>query len=569
MKFTADGYYLMSGGEEAVLVIWQLETRKKSFIPRLGSPIQSISINNSNTLFATYLEDSTIHVITSSDMNIKQTFSGIKMASFKENILSAESPIIYKQAVELAVEPRHNFLVTKCERSLQFYDIKNQKMSNELTVVSRNYISRIEDEKIRKPIITLAVFSANGKWLATVDTREDKYFPIETSLKIWEFNEDIQEYVQNTQIDNPHGKGFVYSMKFNNSTENTPLLVTTGQDRKFKVWQLNEPTKNNPSYSWNCRSVCEYKNKKLGEVSFSDDGSVLAVVAEQEISLWNPYNNTLQYVLSYSPQKESILNMHFIPNSYYLVANSSNYLYVWSLLTCSVCWCYRLAVDQLVLDPYTNQFMVGIKSNDFEGFYLLIFDPNYYFPLSCFRVTDKPYRSIIYLPDKEEGSYILYMGEDFSLKLLNRSKSEIIQFNRKKVDENKPEDVANSIEAQQELFNSMFGKISISSEENEIISQKKTMKKKALDNSPFATTLSSHIMVSLSTPFEVFMNNCMDKKEIIKPEEKKEDEKENVEEVKNIEPIKKLGSIKGESKKQDLTFMNNIFNELITKELKA
>jgi len=511
----------MSGGEEAVLVIWQLETRKKSFIPRLGSPIQSISINNSNTLFATYLEDSTIHVITSSDMNIKQTFSGIKMASFKENILSAESPIIYKQAVELAVEPRHNFLVTKCERSLQFYDIKNQKMSNELTVVSRNYISRIEDEKIRKPIITLAVFSANGKWLATVDTREDKYFPIETSLKIWEFNEDIQEYVQNTQIDNPHGKGFVYSMKFNNSTENTPLLVTTGQDRKFKVWQLNEPTKNNPSYSWNCRSVCEYKNKKLGEVSFSDDGSVLAVVAEQEISLWNPYNNTLQYVLSYSPQKESILNMHFIPNSYYLVANSSNYLYVWSLLTCSVCWCYRLAVDQLVLDPYTNQFMVGIKSNDFEGFYLLIFDPNYYFPLSCFRVTDKPYRSIIYLPDKEEGSYILYMGEDFSLKLLNRSKSEIIQFNRKKVDENKPEDVANSIEAQQELFNSMFGKISISSEENEIISQKKTMKKKALDNSPFATTLSSHIMVSLSTPFEVFMNNCMDKKEIIKPEEKK------------------------------------------------
>jgi WD40 repeat protein len=568
MKFTADGYYLMSGGEEAVLVIWQLETRKKSFIPRLGSPIQSISINSSNTLFATYLEDSTIHIITSSDMNIKQTFSGIKMASFKENILSAESPIIYKQAVELIVEPRHNFLVTKCERSLQFYDIKNQKMSNELTIVSRNYISRIEDEKIRKPIITLAVFSANGKWLATVDTREDKYFPIETSLKIWEFNENLQEYEQNTQIDNPHGKGFIYSMKFNNSTENTPLLVTSGQDRKFKVWQLNEPTKNNPSYSWNCRSVCEYKNKKLGEVSFSDDGSILAVVAEQEISLWNPYNNTLQYVLSYSPQKEPILNMHFIPNTYYIVANSNNYLYVWSLLTCSVCWCYRLAVDQLVLDPYTNQFMVGIKSKDIEGFYLLIFDPNYYFPLSCFRVADKPYRSIIYLPDTEEGSYVLYMSEDFSLKLLNRSKSEIIQFNRKKSDENEFEDISYNIEAQQELFNSMFGKISISSEENEI-TQRKIIKKKNLDKSPFATTLSSHIMVSLSTPFEVFMNNCMDKKEIIKHEEKKDDKKDKENEIKKTESIKKSGSIKGENKKQDLSFMNNLFTELITKELKV
>jgi len=572
MKFTADGYYLMSGGEEAVLVIWQLETRKKSFIPRLGSPIQSISINNSNTLFATYLEDSTIHIITSSDMNIKQTFSGIKMASFKENILSAESPIIYKQAVELVVEPRHNFLVTKCERSLQFYDIKNQKMSNELTIVSRNYISRIEDEKIRKPIITLAVFSTNGKWLATVDTREDKYFPIETSLKIWQFDEDKQEYIQNTQIDNPHGKGFVYSMKFNNSTENTPLLVTSGQDRKFKIWQLNEPNKNNTSYSWNCRSVCEYKNKKLGEVSFSDDGSILAVVAEQEISLWNPYNNTLQYVLSYSPLKESILNMHFIPNTYYIVANSNNYLYVWSLLTCSVCWCYRLNVDQLVLDPYTNQFMVGVKANDFEGFYLLIFDPNYYFPLSCFRVSDKPYRSIIYLPDKEEGSYVLYMSDDFSLKLLNRSKSEVIQFNRKIDEKYNSNEVANNIEVQQELFNSMFGKISISFSEDEENIQKKSIRKKTLDKSPFSTSLSSHIMVSLSTPFEVFMNNCMDKKELIKPIANDNDNKiENKEkdDIQKSETIKKPGNIKVESKKQDISFMNNVFSELITKELKA
>jgi len=579
----------MSGGEEAVLVIWQLETRKKSFIPRLGAPIQSISINGSNTLFATYLEDSTIHIITSSDMNIKQTFSGIKMASFKENILSAESPVIYKQAVELVVEPRHHFLVTKCERSLQFYDIKNQKMSNELTVVSRNYISRIEDEKIRKPIITLAVFSANGKWLATVDTREDKYFPVETSLKIWQFNEDIQEYVQNTQIDNPHGKGFVHSMKFNNSpeNENTPLLVTTGQDRKFKIWQLAQPTKNNPNYSWNCRSVCEYKNKKLGEASFSDDGSILAIVAEQEISLWNPYTNTLQYVLSYSPQKEPILNMHFIPNSYYIVANSNNYLYVWSLLTCSVCWCYRLTVDQLILDPYTNQFMVGVKSqNDFEGFYLLIFDPNYYFPLSCFRVKDKPYRSLIYLPDKEEGSFVLYMSDDFSLKLLNRSKSEIIQFNHDNdEDENSGDNLNYNLEAQQELFNSMFGKISLTSDsddnDNDNIDieeddKKIIRKKKTLDNksSPFASTLSSHIMVSLSTPFEVFMSNCMDKKEVVKTkeeEEKKEIEKPKEEEKinKKSEPVKKSVNMKGENKKQDLTFMNNVFNKLIAKELKA
>jgi len=308
------------------------------------------------------------------------------------------------------------------------------------------------------------------------------------------------------------------------------------------------------------------RTKKLGEVSFSDDGSVLAVVAEQEISLWNPYNNTLQYVLSYSPQREPILNMHFIPNTYYIVANSNNYLYVWSLLTCTVCWCYRLAVDQLVLDPYTNQFMVGVKSKDFEGFYLLIFDPNYYFPLSCFRVNDKPYRSLIYLPDKEEGSFVLYMSDDFSLKLLNRSKSEMLQFTSSKATDD-AEDASNP-EAQQELFNSMFGKISLNDSEDTTVTRK-TTKKKTLDKSPFATTLSSHILVSLATPFEVFMNNCMDKNEVVaKVEEKKETEKSKSEEkeIKKSEPVKKSSSnMKGESKKQDLTFMNNVFKELITK----
>jgi len=260
--------------------------------------------------------------------------------------------------------------------------------------------------------------------------------------------------------------------------------------------------------------------------------------------------------------------MHFIPNSYYIVANSSSYLYVWSLLTCTVCWCYRLAVDQLVIDPYTNQFMVGVKSKDFEGFYLLIFDPNYYFPLSCFRVSDKPYRSLIYLPDKEEGSFVLYMGEDFSLKLLNRSKSEMLQFNHSKIDADEANDASN-LEAQQELFNSMFGKISLDNSDDTTIS-KKSMKKKTLDKSPFATTLSSHILVSLSTPFEVFMNNCMDKKEVVaKVDEKKENEKPVKEEVvKKSEPVKKSGNVKGENKKQDLSFMNNVFNELIAKELK-
>ena len=37
--FNSDGTYMLSGGEEAVLVIWQLETGTKRFLPRLGTYI--------------------------------------------------------------------------------------------------------------------------------------------------------------------------------------------------------------------------------------------------------------------------------------------------------------------------------------------------------------------------------------------------------------------------------------------------------------------------------------------------------------------------------------------------
>jgi len=46
LAFTPNGAYLLSGGEEAVLVIWQIHSGMKEFVPRVGAPIQSISVSD-------------------------------------------------------------------------------------------------------------------------------------------------------------------------------------------------------------------------------------------------------------------------------------------------------------------------------------------------------------------------------------------------------------------------------------------------------------------------------------------------------------------------------------------
>lgn len=55
------GTYLLSGGVESVLVLWQLKTSHKQFRPRLGSPITRVSCSEDDTCFAVSLQNNGIH----------------------------------------------------------------------------------------------------------------------------------------------------------------------------------------------------------------------------------------------------------------------------------------------------------------------------------------------------------------------------------------------------------------------------------------------------------------------------------------------------------------------------
>jgi len=84
VAFTANGAYILSGGEESVLVIWQLHTGKKEFIPRLGAPISTISISRSRNGEEEYLAgltDATYSFISSSTLKVTRSFSRIKIGA--------------------------------------------------------------------------------------------------------------------------------------------------------------------------------------------------------------------------------------------------------------------------------------------------------------------------------------------------------------------------------------------------------------------------------------------------------------------------------------------------------
>jgi len=87
ISFTPNGAYLLSGGEESVLVIWQLHTGKKEFVPRVGAPISSISVRPAGEKEEEYLlglSDATYTFVGSGSLKISRAFSRIKLGEYNE-----------------------------------------------------------------------------------------------------------------------------------------------------------------------------------------------------------------------------------------------------------------------------------------------------------------------------------------------------------------------------------------------------------------------------------------------------------------------------------------------------
>ncbi|KAI8985848.1 WD40-repeat-containing domain protein [Pilobolus umbonatus] len=366
LHFMVDGSYLLSGGEEAVLVIWQLETGHKQFIPRLGGPISSIAISPSQRFYCIGLDDNSIRLINTITNNIEQVIQGVQYAKLnhKNNPLSTG----------IIVEPRNQHVVLNgVQGSIQFYDPIADRHIMDVGVIPMNRISRGGDKEIIYANISHVAFLPSGEWMATVDTRDDKITTFELFLKFWKWDPDTQAYQLLTRVDNPHSKP-ITSVTFNPVSRYGPMAVTTSEDKTFKVWSLNN--------AWTCRSVGVYRDCIPRTAAFSEDGSILAVAFDQIITIWDPYSNSIQTILT-QPEPVMIDRLQFMgEGSPYLIAASKTHFYVWNMLTCLVWWSYKISVDHFAVDPVSNHFVVILNSPNKCSSLAIVFNPKSSVPVA-------------------------------------------------------------------------------------------------------------------------------------------------------------------------------------------
>ncbi|XP_015598224.1 WD repeat-containing protein 75 [Cephus cinctus] len=347
--FSISGGHFYTGGGECVLVKWTLTNpQHKSFLPRLPAPIKHLTIAPDNQYVAISTLDNGIIV-----SNPQRKLSAV-IQNFTWGVAPCHTNLF---PAGLTVDPRTNSLVLNSRTGhVQFYNVHTKTLLYNVNITGQNLLSQERNTVIVNTEVTKIALNHDGTWMVTAEHRDDKVSAVEVRLKFWQFDLEKQLYTLNTSIELPHDNGvnalqFQPLMSFDN--ENS-LVVTTGQDKKFKLWTLAESSSiYKKTRHWQCHSVGLYRDFSATDAGFSMDGSLLGVGFGSSLTIWIPETNELKCSLTHSRYSAAIKRIEFgrYDACHLVVVGSAQYIAVWNLLTLSVIWSVPLKLATLCSDP--------------------------------------------------------------------------------------------------------------------------------------------------------------------------------------------------------------------------
>lgn len=214
LLFSLDGIYLLSGGQEAVLVMWEAASGRRAYLPRLGAPLAGIACCEGDIArYAIRQADNTVRIINSASMTVEASVHGLRPRPlFLPKGPESVAPLTFQPGTGYAV-------VAGAHAILQWYDFVRDRHVDKLQLSTRNVVSIPEATASAQlsnsgvpppePVATAVEFSSDGSCMATVESRPGIENSLQYTLKFWdrappENAEYGRPYHLNTMADNPH-----------------------------------------------------------------------------------------------------------------------------------------------------------------------------------------------------------------------------------------------------------------------------------------------------------------------------------------------------------------------------
>ena len=247
--------YLYSCGQEGVIVIWNIHTWVKTFLPRLGEPIIGIKVCSNSQNLVCYLKNNSIIFISLTKMKIIDAINSVSNDCF-----------INKFSL---FNKRQNFIAfTNSKKGIiNLYNISQNSFDFYLNVFNKNFNSKTEREKDNNlRILKLISFSfpKNEKNMGYMSTIEELSYDLDKKLfltyfKIWKFEKNNIDLIQISE--NPHNNetiDYLEGLNFNN------YGFITKSHKVFKVWKLKDG-------KFVCDFEGKYQNRKILSINYDNN----------------------------------------------------------------------------------------------------------------------------------------------------------------------------------------------------------------------------------------------------------------------------------------------------------
>ncbi|KAL8700890.1 MAG: hypothetical protein Q9201_005210 [Fulgogasparrea decipioides] len=286
VKWSRDGNYIISGGLETVLLIWQLETGSHSTLPHLGAALEGLVVSPSGSSYAIRLADNSAMILSTAELKPTFSVAGIqlraddhdrlqlphvgnvdapnqkKIQRREQNYLAIGAPSGLLCAVPSTTSSRIPSTLPQSVSYLQTYDVLSaQQLSRQALTRSKATDLNVgpESNTIEEPNVVLMRIKSGGDWLATVDewmppkrdlasfihsdeqAITERQSRREIHLKFWSWDHERKLFELVSRIDDPHASQSGVADEDNRvfdlvANPSSLTFATVGGDGLVRVW---------------------------------------------------------------------------------------------------------------------------------------------------------------------------------------------------------------------------------------------------------------------------------------------------------------------------------------------
>jgi NET1-associated nuclear protein 1 (U3 small nucleolar RNA-associated protein 17) len=295
---------MISGGSENVLVIWQMDTSKKDFLPHLSGSIENIVVSASGASYAVHLDDNTALVLSTSEMKPTAYVTGMQSSvsslSPPKDLLVQRvwtTPDHVRQPIPAAIQPGDASKLHICVGNgrqatlsgqisaplLQSIDLETftSSMTQPLARTQPTDVNITnKGVPIDEPLVTHIAFSSDGRWLASIDEWKPSEKDVENVssemreqfvreryevyLKFWEMDSESGSAALVSRINAPHATTQPETILDLATNPVASCFATIGSDGLVRLWQpkvrqqdgiVIKGAKGQDATSWSCTQV--------------------------------------------------------------------------------------------------------------------------------------------------------------------------------------------------------------------------------------------------------------------------------------------------------------------------